>query len=159
MAEDTPKAKTGGGLKVALGLSLALNLLVAGAVVGSFLRGGPGGGPEAVRDLGFGPFAGAMRPEDREAMRRAFMDRAPDLREARRAMRAQAEAILSALRAEPYDPAAFEAALARGAERTAERLALGREILAAHVAAMAPADRRAFADRLADSWRRGRVQP
>lgn len=156
---DTTGPRPGRGLRIALAVSLALNLLVAGAVVGSMLRGGPGGGTQAVRDLGFGPFAGALTGEDRAALRRAFLDRGPDLRQARREMRAQAEAILAALRAEPYDPADFAAALTRGTDRMAERLALGRELLAAHVDAMDDATRRAFADRLADSWRRGRTPP
>jgi Heavy-metal resistance len=51
-------------MRVALVLSLAVNLLVAGMAVGVALRGGP---PEtAVRDLGFGPFAAALSPADRD---------------------------------------------------------------------------------------------
>ena len=71
-----PPAASGKGLRIALGISVALNLLVVGLVAGALLRDGD---PRArmVRDLDFGPFTEALSPRDREALRRSFVERAP----------------------------------------------------------------------------------
>jgi uncharacterized membrane protein len=138
-------------MRVLLGLSLALNLLILGAVAGVALRGGPG--PQAVRDLGFGPFAAALSPEDRAALRRAWM--ASGGGEGRRAARAEMRGLLDLLRADPFDAAAFSAHLARGSERMAGRLHLGMTLIEERILALPPADRLAFADRLERAMRRG----
>ena len=52
------------------------------------------------------------------------------------------------LRADPYDAAAVEALMARQSERARERLELGQRVLAKRLAAMSPAERAAYADRL-----------
>mgnify|MGYP001767271267 CR=1 FL=1 len=145
----TPPAplRPGRGLKIALALSVALNLAVAGLVVGAWASGhGPRhGGP---RDLSFGPFSAALSPQDRRALRQAFLDRTPDLRSSREAARAEFQTLLSALRARPFDPAALSTALAAIETRNASRLELGRSLLEARLAGMDEAERLAFADRL-----------
>lgn len=163
MADRTPSTKTNGSggrwLRLALILSVALNLAVAGVVAGAWLRAGPGErrAPDAaVRDLGFGPFAGALSEEDRRALRRAYLQRSPDLREVRRQMRADMAGVLAALRAEPFAPDALQSALRDAGARTAERLELGQSLLLERIEAMTPEARRAFADRLeAGLTRRG----
>ncbi len=149
MSETPPRTPPGRGLKIALVVSVALNLLVAGMIGGAFLRGGPD------RDLGFGPFAEALTEDDHRALRQEFMARAPDMREMRRSQRAAMRDLLSALRAEPFDPAALEMAMAAAASRMGDRLRIGQEILVRHLAAMSPADRAAFADRLEAAAARG----
>lgn len=144
--------KSGRGLRIALAVSLALNLGVAGLLAGAWLRSGPHGGP---RDLGFGPFAAALTAEDRAALRRAFLDRAPEFRDARAAMRADMAGILAALRADPFDAAGLKAALDQTGTRMAGRLALGQSLVFDRVAAMSPADRMAFADRLENALNHG----
>jgi uncharacterized membrane protein len=139
-------------VKLLLVVSLALNLAVAGLVAGVVLKSG-GGGPRGaqVRDLGFGPFSEALGAEDREALRRGFMERAPNLRELRQTLREDGAEVLAALRAEPFDPARLAAVLAGQGERIAKRLALGQDLLAQRIAEMTPEARAAFADRLEDS--------
>jgi hypothetical protein len=64
------KRRTGRGIKIALAVSLALNLLVAGLVGGAVLsRPDPGEAP-AIRTLGLGPFALALPREARDDIRR-----------------------------------------------------------------------------------------
>jgi uncharacterized membrane protein len=125
---------------------VALNLAVAGLAAGAWLREGPGRG--MPRDMSFGPFTEALSDSDRRELRRALADRAPGFREARKEMRADLEALLQTLRADPFDPAATEAALSAVARRATDRLDLGRDLLAERILAMSDAERQAFADRL-----------
>lgn len=152
----TPPRAPGAGraLKITLALSLAVNLAVAGMVAGAFLRGGPMQG--GVREIGFGPLTEALDPRDRDALRGAFLDRGPDLRAMRNAMRADTAALVAALRAEPFDQAVFLEALAAQSRRLTERAELGQALMAERVAAMSPAERAAFADRIEAGQRRGR---
>ncbi|MGC9448590.1 periplasmic heavy metal sensor [Cereibacter johrii] len=142
-------------IKVALALSVALNLAVvgmAGGAIWRFRADDDMRGP--VRDLGFGPFAEALAPEDRKEMRRAFLDERGDFRMIRREMREDFRAMLATLRAEPYDAAALQAVLDRQQRRGAETAALGSRLLGARIEAMTPEERRAFADRLEASLTR-----
>jgi uncharacterized membrane protein len=140
-------------MRILLVVSLALNLLVAGATLGMVLRGGP---PLAEgREVGFGPFAAALSPEDRSELRRAFIARSIAEGDGRRAMREDMRALLGALRADPFDADALRAALAHVAGRHAGRLELGLSLIEDRVLAQSPEERLAFADRLERELRRG----
>jgi uncharacterized membrane protein len=145
---DTPP-RSGRGIKIALVISLALNLLILGVFAGEFLRGGPG------RDLGFGPFAAAFTDADRKALRREFRQRMPDLRASRVAQREAMAGVAAALRAEPFDPEELRAAVAATAARLGDRVQIAQELLVGHLSAMSPEDRAAFAGRLEAAAARG----
>ena len=146
--------KSGRKLRIALAVSVALNLLIIGLVAGAVLRdGGPQG--RMVRDLDFGPFTEALTPEDRDALRRDFIRQAPDLRDMRRQMRDDFRTVLAALRADPFDAEALRDVMANQGDRMAARLALGQDLILARIAAMTPAERAAFADRLERRLERG----
>lgn len=140
-------------MRVLLVVSLALNLLIAGAVAGTVLRGGPS--PVAVRDVGIGPFAAALSPEDRATLRREFMARSMADGTTRRERREEMRTLLAALRADPFDPGALQASLSRLADRVAGRMDLGLTLIEERVIALSEADRLAFADRLEREMRRG----
>jgi uncharacterized membrane protein len=145
--------KSGRKLRIALAVSVALNLLIVGLVAGAMLRGGP---PDRmVRDLDFGPFTEALTSEDRDALRRDFIRQAPDLRDMRRQMRDDFRSVLAALRADPFDVEALRDVVANQGDRMAARLALGQDLILARIAAMTPAERAAFADRLERRLERG----
>ncbi|MGD9864339.1 MAG: periplasmic heavy metal sensor [Pseudodonghicola sp.] len=132
-------------LRVLLGVSLALNLLVAGLAVGAAIRFG--GGPERVRPpMPLGALLYRELPrEDRKTLR----DRNLGAREERAARRrADAEELNAALRAVPFDQARIEAFLTRDAARQAGLEEAMRHAWLARVAAMSDADRAAYADRL-----------
>lgn len=151
---DVEKVKSGKGLRVALAISVALNLLIVGLVAGAVLRdGGPRG--RMMGDLGFGPFTEALSGADRDALRQAFLARMPDMRDMRRQMRADFAALLDALRAEPFDAAALRAAMEAQSARMGERLQVGQDLLLERLAAMTPEARAAFADRLEARLRHG----
>jgi uncharacterized membrane protein len=140
-------------MKIALVVSVALNLSVAGLVLGAWLGDGPHKG--MPRDLSFGPFSDALNDADRRALRKDLMGRAGEFRSSREAARAEFVALLDALRAEPFDPAAMSSALTAIETRNAERLDLGRSLIETRLIGMSADERRAFADRLEKGLRRG----
>lgn len=134
---------------VLLVVSLALNLAIAGVIAGAFLSGFKGNGRFGeVRELGFGPFSDALSDDDRKSLRRAFVQRAPDIVASRRQTRADIAMVLAALRADPFNADVLRTALASGSARAAERQALGQELIFEHLSAMPAQDRLSFADRL-----------
>ena len=145
---DAENPKSTKGLRIALALSVAVNLAVLGLVAGAFLRDGPGMRSAMVRDLGFGPYTEALSPDDRAALRRALFEKAPDIRENRRMMRDDTEALLVLLRAETFDAQAFRDRMEAQHARMETQLRLGQDLLQAFIIAMPDDDRRAFADRL-----------
>lgn len=140
------------GIRIALAISVALNLAVAGLAAGAWMK--EGGNRGLPRDLSFGPFSEALGPEDRRALRAALLDRAPGFRESRVAAREEFAALLTALRASPFDAAALQSALKAIETRAAERLDLGRDLIGTRILQMSDADRLAFADRLEAGLRR-----
>jgi uncharacterized membrane protein len=156
--EPKPPRAPGRGLRIALVLSLALNLAVAGVVGGTLLGNGGRSPNPTVRDIGFGPFTAALSAQDREALGRAFREQAPDMRQMRREMRGELGRLLQALRADPVDEAALLEAIAAQDARGRARLELGQRLLAERLIAMNAEERAAFADRLEKIMDRGRDQ-
>ncbi len=149
----TPPGTTSRGVKIALALSVALNLAVAGLAVGAWLGGG--GHRDMPRDMSFGPFSEALDSSDRRAIRRALLERMGEFRASRAEARAEFATLLDSLRADPFDPEAMKTALAAIEARNAQRLELGRSLIETRLIEMSDADRRAFADRLEKGLRRG----
>lgn len=159
MTDPTPPAAppapapTSRGVKIALALSVALNLAVAGLAVGAWLGDGPRRG--MPHDMSFGPFSAALDDADRRALRRALLDRLGEFRQQRKAAEAEFATLVASLRAEPFDPAAMQAALTAIESRNAERLHLGRSMIETRLIEMSPEERQAFADRLERGLHRG----
>lgn len=135
-------------LKVVFALSLALNLLVAGAVVASLVKGG---GWHEGRHARFehmgGPLSRALSKEDRREigaqMRKALGDDGAGRAEHRRLLGQLKED----LRAEPFDRQAVAAHMARQRGVVTERMEMGHGLLLDRLERMSPQDRVAFADR------------
>jgi len=146
----TPPARRTRAWTWILTLSLAANVLVAGLGLGTWLRqSGPPPEPlQAERRLGFGQWAAGLEREDHRALRQAFDARGMDFRGLRQAEMADRRALLEALRATPFDAAAFAAITDRITARAMDRMSLGNELIRDHVIAMDDSRRRAFADRL-----------
>ncbi|MBY0351401.1 periplasmic heavy metal sensor [Tabrizicola sp.] len=151
-AAGTSRSAASRRLKIALVASVALNLAVAGLVLGAWLGNGPHMG--MPRDMSFGPFSNALNEADRRALRSELIGRAGEFRASREATRAEFAALLAALRTEPFDLAAMKAALAAIETRNAERLKLGRSMIETRLIEMSPAERLAFAERLERGLRR-----
>lgn len=138
----------GRATRIALILSLTLNLLILGIVGGAMVGHHGRDDIRRVRDVGFGPYTEALSPEDRAALREAFVRAAPDFRDRREEARADIARLAAAIRAEPYDRAAVEAVMDAQAARIEERLLLGRGLMLDRLDAMGPEARAAFAGRL-----------
>ncbi|MEM5478165.1 periplasmic heavy metal sensor [Pacificibacter sp. AS14] len=143
-------------MRLVLILSLAVNLAVVGLVAGAALRGGERGGVSGddraramqTRDFGFGPYVAALEHEQRRDIGRAFIKKAglPDA--ARAGAQAKFEAILDALKAEPFDADLFQSEVLAQLNDLAEMQKIGATVIVDQVAAMTPETRAAYAVRL-----------
>ncbi len=144
-------------MKLLLVLSLTANLVVVGIIAGRELREDDRrGSSRAVT------WILDMVPEDRRAMAeahfaeaRAKLDTPDDDRGADLAV------VLAAIRAEPYDPAELQSAMAALGASRAERWAVLRERLASLLGQFTPAERAAFAENFEDRmnrWRKRRSE-
>ena len=151
----TPKRRFSWG-KIVLFASLAFNLLIVGLVAGAML-----GGPRdrdrnpMMRDLGFGPFVHALSGRDRKELTRAIEGASGSFRDNRAALRTDFEAFLTAVRADPFDPAALEQVIDRQKGRVHERQGIGQKLLLVRITEMSVEDRAAYADKLDELLRRG----
>lgn len=152
---DPGKAAAPRWMKAVLAASLAVNLAVAGLVIGAVLKDGPPHRAAMGQDFGFGPFTEALSKPDREALRHAFLEAAPEFRDQRRQSRADFESILAALRAVPFDPAGLRVLLDAQHARMISRFQIGLTLIYDRITAMTPEDRAAFADRLEEGLKRG----
>lgn len=148
-----PTKPTSRWLKLALVLSLALNVLFFGAVAGAWWRGGPG--PFGGRGAGnIVSFMASLPPERRAEL----MQRSKGLREQSRALRQAARQAArdraDALLAEPFDKQRFFDAQTRQIEAE-QRLRLAvRDVMAEAAANMSAKERKAFLN-----WRDHRGGP
>ncbi len=141
--------------RVVLFVSLALNLAVAGVVGGAILgRFGPDRHEITARDISFGLFSEALSPEDRKALRRAYVQANPNRGADRQKMRDDLQTVLTALRADPFEVNILRQALEAGAVRIMERQERGQTIVLDHLAKMTPAARAEVADRLEETLKR-----
>ncbi len=157
MAEQNSTSKRKGNrrwVRVVLFVSLAVNLLVVGLVVGALLSGPHGRDRPELRGLGYGPFVRALSKEERSALHEALARNADSFRHNRAELRAQFEALLMALRTEPFDAAEVERLFAEQRDRILERRRLGQASLLERIMAMSPQDRAAYADALDRKFRR-----
>lgn len=143
MADE--KEKSGRFVRVVLVASLALNLAVAGVVIGSVASGRMGDGPPRSFDLGLGPVARALDPEDRRAV-------GAELRRTRPMgdfdLRAQIAEMIATLRADQFDPEALRALMTDQNRRIATLQQNAQDALINHIDGMTVQERHAFADRL-----------
>ena len=142
-------------VKILLALSLSLNLLVLGVVVGAVIGfdrkfGGPEGAD--LRPLGLGPFALAMDREARDGVRDRIDRRG--MRADALVLRAALADMQTALRSDPFDRALAEAALSDARAATGRMQLRGHEALLDQFEGMSLEDRVAAADRVARSMRR-----
>lgn len=147
---------SGKAVKIALALSLALNLAVVGLIGGAVLGGGGprDGGPPALRALGLGPFARALSREDRAALRARIEGAGVELREERRAIGRALRAVEQALRAEPFDRTGVEEAFARSRGLVVSLQETGHGALLDQIEEMTAEERAELADGLARAMSR-----
>lgn len=141
-------------LRILLLVSLGLNLLVAGAIIGHALRDDRHGRVPRV-DRMEAPMTYALSPEDRREIGKALRREYRKNRPSRQEIMAQYQGVVAALRADPFDPARVEEAFANQRAAAQSRMQLGQTLLLQRLTEMSAADRQAFADRLEEGLKRG----
>ncbi len=137
--------------RIVLVVSLALNLAVTGVVVGAVVSGRAGDGPPRSFDLGVGPIARALEPQERRAIRRSLrQDRA--LRGVD--FRGRVDAMVAALKTEPFDPDALRVLMDEQAASIIDVQAKAQSAMLNQIIAMTPQRRQAFADQVAEELSR-----
>lgn len=146
--------KTKRSIKIALGLSVALNLLFVGVMGGAFWRSKDAGiGAARGMQSYAAPYVRALPKDDRRALHKAIRATNPLMsRDARRAVYTQ---MLATLRNEPFDAGAAQAVLEGQGNAMARVQKAAQEQWLLSVTAMSTAERAAYADRLEEALKRG----
>ena len=160
MNESAPSRPRRSWVKPLLFVSLALNLVVIGALLGRALapdrpRWGDGvAGP--VRGVIGAPFAHALDPGDRGALHDKLTGKRSHLQASRGRLSDLLAELLAVLRAEPFQPDEVRRILQEQRGVAEERQLLGEALLLERLEAMSPDERSAYADRLERSLGRFR---
>ncbi|MEC7760820.1 MAG: periplasmic heavy metal sensor [Pseudomonadota bacterium] len=148
--------------KALLAVSLALNLMVAGVVVGSRFDGDHGKGPSsrtpregrAAFDPALGPFSRALPDPYRQQAVDALRERAGDFRDNRADLAGQVTSMLDILKTEPFDEEGLRALMAAQTEVFERRGEIGRDVVIEQIGSMTPEERAALAERMEEGFRR-----
>ncbi|MEM9578292.1 MAG: periplasmic heavy metal sensor [Pseudomonadota bacterium] len=146
-------------MKILLGVSLAVNLAIAGVVVGVLLRpDGPGERFSRSPGLGaFGaPYMMALTKEDRRAVLGALRNSSKGEVPSRRARREIFDRVLTTLRATPFDASALENVISNQAAVSVTVQRRTQEAWLDVVARMDDAERARYADAVEVYLKRGR---
>lgn len=145
-----PEAKaprTGKGLRWALGVSLALNLLVAGVLAGAGIAAINGherkGGAPGLASFGqgIGPVIQSFEPQDRRAMARQMRRGAQELGVSRRNVEVGLQRLSDQIGATPYDQAALEATMTGQIEQIKAVQDLAFRVILERISAMSDEER------------------
>ncbi|MEX0347864.1 MAG: periplasmic heavy metal sensor [Paracoccaceae bacterium] len=151
MAETVYRTRT--WVKVLLGVSLALNLAVAGLALGAMLRlGGPDHKRPMPKTVGSTLYR-ALPDDDRKALR--AQTRA--VHESRRgAKESDLKAVIAALDADPFDPQALRDVISKQAKARSAVFMAMQTAWIDQILTMDDAERQSYADRLEEYAQRKR---
>lgn len=152
---ETSQTKTGLStwVRVVFGVSLALNLLVVGLLVGTFMRfGDKEGRRPPPHSMGTAMYRELPR-EDRKALRKNSQSRANHSKDFRAS---EAEAIAAALRTSPFDKGAVQSVLDMQAEHRLDWQQTTQAAWLERVSQMSVEARLEYADRLFEALTRKR---
>ena len=145
-AGDAPR-KPRRRFRILLGLSLAFNLLVVGAIVGVVSHGPQGRfEPPNLRRVA-APYVGAFDRETKRAMRDDMRARLPDPKKANRANTADYASFLVIVRSETFDAVRATKIMEAQHARVGNVQMVGRKLAIERISAMSRKDRIAYANR------------
>lgn len=153
MAGDQDMKRKWNWTKTLLVVSLGLNLLVAGMVVGSALGHRKGDRPDPFFGGGMRPFVASLPQSQREHVRDRLRHNREAAREARQDLRRSAQGVRDAITAVPFDADALNAAFAAQRSVYDGIAASGHHALVEILAGMTEAERDQFIAKL-KSFRR-----
>lgn len=148
------------GIRLLLVASLAVNLIVLGLLVGATVgnkQAGTRGAPTGVAGDLMGAFTHALSREERREIGRGIRDHMRSQGEGRPRPLQEIEAVLNALRAQPFDPDPLAAFLETQSRQSFERREVSQDLWLQYVSAMSDEERADYADRVVEtlSQRRG----
>lgn len=159
MAMDDSKKSAPRYIKIALIASLAVNVLVIGAMVGVISHGGSGdgkrGGDRRGTDGAIGIYGRALEGPDRRAVGKAMFDGREARSDMRANLRALAEEAVQVLEQTPFDKDAFAEILQQQQGQIKERSDVLQTALVNHLAGMSDEQRMVYANRLVEILERG----
>lgn len=145
--------------KIVLFVSLALNLLVAGFVVGGKFSDGKKEGRNAhhsERLFRGSPYGRALSQEDRrEIAREIGQVRRQEFSDSRREMVVLAQSVVAILREDPFDAEKLEGIIEQQIQKGVEIQFSAQKVLIERISQMSDADRQAYADRLEEVIAKG----
>jgi uncharacterized membrane protein len=141
-------------MRIALLLSLAVNVAIVCTVIGFFAIGRPGGGPPRGFEVGLGPIVSALERQDRDAIRDRLRDRGGVRPMTREESRAAMRSVVDTLRTEPFDPSAINTFFETMRGRTANLQEIAQGALIEKLSGMTASEREAFAMRLEEEINR-----
>lgn len=158
LPEITPR-----GMRWALVLSVVLNLVLGGVIIGAAFHGKPPGPPGDV----IVRMVRALPPEIRQDMRRDWVRRQDERhqderhqdgheRQARPDRMSSLRAVIGAVAADPFDPSALDREMALFQQGSDAALGSLRGELVSRIAGMTPDQRAAYAEALRGDGRDGR---
>lgn len=139
--------------RIVLVLSLALNVLLAGAIIGA-LASGKGGTPRSY-DLQIGPFAQVLSQEQRRALGRDLRRAIRESGLRRPQQRGAMTELVTLLESETFDPVAFEDIVRSEQTRLNEMRGLAVTVLGAYLSDLPQSERAAIAEGLQEQASRG----
>ena len=141
-------------MKITLVLSLSLNLLVVGMVVGTAGRMvGHMGTPPRIADTG-GAYTAALAPRDRRAIGQAMSEHYRSTNTARPSVREEYRTMIRVLRADPFDREAAQEVLDRQTEYADTRRTLSERVFLDRLEQMSQEERQKFVSRLVEVLQR-----
>ncbi|MGZ9811726.1 periplasmic heavy metal sensor [Pseudoroseicyclus sp. H15] len=152
--QKPPKPKPSRAWRIALVVSLGLNLLVFGLAIGAVIGGNVGPGMRPPVELSLGPISRALSDDDRRALRRELGRQLAQRGVAEPDDSASLEALVAAVRTDPFEPEAVRDVLERQMQRAMSAGDAGREAFIARLEGKSPEEREAFAERLESETRR-----
>ena len=147
----TVVARPGGRTRIFLALSLALNLFLAGTMVAWHMRPPPPPPPGPWFERMIQRMSGDLSPADRDILQASYQSRKGELDRMDREVQAARERVGAAMRAQPYDPAALEQAMAEARDVREPVVEIVEQAIVEAAAKMSPEGRMKLAD-----WRKGR---
>lgn len=141
-------------MRIALLVSLSLNLAVGGLLLGAAFRDDPETHRRAGRDVAAAPFIMAFAPEDRRAVIGELREQASSLFQNRQDLRERFEALMVAITAPEFDREAVAALMSKQREVATLRQSIGEQAVLDRIEAMSQAEREAYAERLRTSLKR-----
>lgn len=147
----TAVARRGGRTRIFLAVSLALNLFLGGMMIAWHMRPPPPPPPGPWFERMIQRMSGDLSPADREVLQASYQARRPDLERMDKDVVAAREQVGAAMRAEPFDPAALEQAMAQARDAREPVVETVEQAVAEAAAKMSPEGRKKLSD-----WRKGR---